>query len=139
MDKIHSGEQHSSIQAARRGLGPLALAALLAILIDGGAYWVLGRIELGQTARILVALAPLVPDIVLLVMILQRIRRLDEFQQRVQLEAVVVAYLSTGVAVFVYAYLQKAHAVGPLNMELVWAFMLVFYAVGYALAVRHYQ
>jgi hypothetical protein len=50
-----------------------------------------------------------------------------------------VAFLSTGVAVFVYGYLQKAQAVGPLNMGLVWAFMLIFYAAGYFIAVSHYK
>ena len=50
-----------------------------------------------------------------------------------------MAFLSTGVAVFVYAYLQKARAVGPLNMGLVWAYMLAFYAIGYLIAVSHYK
>jgi hypothetical protein len=112
---------------------------LLATAIDIGAFWVLARIELGYTARIAVALTPLPADIALIVLALRRIRRLDEFQKRVHFEAVAVAFLSTGVAVFVYGYLQSAHAVGPLNAGLVWAFMLLFYAIGYLIAVRHYR
>jgi len=115
------------------------LVFLLATAIDIGAYWALGRVELGSTARIAVALTPLPADIALIVLVLRRIRRLDEFQKRVHFEAVTVAFLSTGVAVFVYGYLQKAHAVGPLDMGLVWAFMLLFYAMGYAIAVSHYK
>jgi hypothetical protein len=112
---------------------------LLATAIDIGAFLALGRIELGSAARTGVALLPLPGNIALIVLILRGIRRLDEFQKRVQFEAVTVAFLSTGVAVFVYGYLQKAHAVGPLNMVLVWAFMLLFYAVGYFIAVNHYK
>ncbi len=50
-----------------------------------------------------------------------------------------MAFLSTGVAAFVHGYLQKAGAVGPLNMCLVWAFMLLFCAIGYFIAVSHYK
>ena len=115
------------------------LVVLLATAIDLGAFWVLGRIELGYTARIAVALTPLPADIALIVLVLRRIRRLDEFQKRVHFEAVTVAFLSTGVAVFMYSYFQAAHLAGPLNAGLVWAFMLLFYAIGYFIAVRHYQ
>jgi hypothetical protein len=38
-----------------------------------------------------------------------------------------------------YGYLQKAHAVGPLNIGLVWAFMSIFYVFGYFIAARHYR
>jgi hypothetical protein len=115
------------------------LVVLLVTAIDCGAYWALGRTELGNTARLVVALTPLPADIALIVLALRRIRRLDEFQKRIHFEAVTVAFLSTGIAVFVYGYLQKADAAGPLNMGLVWGFMLVFYAVGYFVAVNHYK
>jgi hypothetical protein len=109
------------------------------MLIDIGASWALGHIELGSTARIAVALAPVPAKIALIAMILQAIRRLDEFQKRVHFEAVTVAFLSTGVAVFVYGYLQKVDATGPLNMGLVWTFMLIFYAIGFFIAKVHYK
>jgi len=115
------------------------VVVLLAAAIDIGAFWVLGRIELGYTARIAVALTPLPADIALIVLALRRIRRLDEFQKRVHFEAVTVAFLSTGVAVFVYGYLEHAHAVGPLNAGLVWVFMLLFYGIGYGIAASHYK
>jgi hypothetical protein len=75
----------------------------------------------------------------MLVMILRSVRKLDELQKRVQLEAVLIAFLATGLAVFVYGYLQKADAAGPLNMALVWGFMGIFYALGYFIAARHYR
>jgi hypothetical protein len=109
------------------------------MVIDIGASWVLGHIELGSTARIAVALAPVPAKIALIALFLRVIRRLDEFQKRVQFEAVTVGFLSTGAAVVVYGYLQKAHATGPLDLGWVWTFMLVFYAIGFFIAKVHYK
>jgi hypothetical protein len=115
------------------------ITLLVATAIDMGASWMLGHTELGTMARIAVSLLPLPGNVALIVMVLRGIRRLDEFQKRIHFEAVTLAFLSTGVAVFVFGYLQKAHAVGPLNMGLVWAFMVIFYAIGYFIAVSHYK
>ena len=112
---------------------------LLSAVIDLGASWTLEHIELGSTARIAVALAPIPAKIAVIALILQAIRRLDEFQKRIHFEAVTVAFLSTGVAVIVYGYLERAQAVGPLNMGVVWTFMLCFYAIGYFIAEVHYK
>jgi hypothetical protein len=109
------------------------------VVIDVGASWAIGHIELGSTARIAVALSPVPAKIAVIALILQAIRRLDEFQKRVHFEAVTVAFLSTGVAVIVYGYLEKAQAAGPLNMGLVWTFMVFFYAIGYFIAKVHYK
>src|SRR5215813_6922558 len=117
----------------------LLVTVLLSAVIDVGASWALEHIELGSTARIAVALAPLPAKIAVITLILQAIRRLDEFQKRVHFEAVTVAFLSTGVAVIVYGYLEKAQAAGPLNMGLVWTFMVFFYAIGYFLAKVQYK
>ncbi len=117
----------------------VAIVALIAIAVDFLATFLLRSPPAGQEARIAIALLPLPGDIVLIVLVLVGVRQLDEFQRHVQLEAVTIAFLATGVAVFVYGYLQKAHAVGPLSAGLVWAFMLVFYAIGYFIAASHYK
>jgi len=113
--------------------------ALVASAIDVLASLLLRNSTLGITPRVAIAFMPLPGDIALIILALRAIRRLDDFQKRVHFEAVAVAFLSTGVAVFVYGYLQKAHAVGPLNAALVWLFMLVFYAIGYFIAASHYK
>jgi hypothetical protein len=127
------------MQSSRSRLLEFSITLLVASAIDSGAFWALGHMELASTPRILVALLPLPGNIALIALALRGVRRLDEFQKRIQFEAVTLAFLSTGVAVFVYGYLQKAHAAGPLNMGLVWAFMLIFYAIGYGIAVSHYR
>jgi hypothetical protein len=37
------------------------------------------------------------------------------------------------------APLQKAQAVRPLNVGIVWIFMALFYGIGYVIAARHYR
>src|SRR6476660_9195987 len=107
---------------------PVGAVGFLAVLIvasaiDIAAWWAVGAFTLDPTPRILVALLPLPGNVTLIALVLRWIRTLDEFQKRIHLEAVVVAFLATGVAVFVYGYLRKAQAVGELNAVLVWAFM----------------
>jgi hypothetical protein len=115
------------------------VTALLASAIDFVASFLLRDPGRGSAARLAIALMPLPGDIALIFLVLRAIRTLDEFQKRVHFEAITVAFLSTGVAVFVYAYLQQAHLVGALNVGLVWVFMLIFYAIGFVVAVRHYR
>jgi hypothetical protein len=116
------------------------LVVLLASAIDLLASSLLRNPTLGSgAARIAIALMPLPGDIALIFLVLRAVRRLDEFQKRVHFEAITVAFLSTGVAVFVCGYLQQAHIVGFLNSGVVWAFMLIFYALGYLIAANHYR
>jgi len=87
----------------------------------------------------LIALLPVPANLVLVVLIIRTIRKLDEFLRQVHLEAVAIGFLLTGLAVFVYGYLERADAVRPLNVGIVWFFMLLFYGIGYVIAARHYR
>jgi len=119
--------------------GLLLFTLCLATVIDVGAGWWLGRPGLGQNARIAIALLPVPANLVLVALVVRTIRKLDEFLRHVHLEAVAIAFLLTGLAVFVYGYLERAHAVRPLNVAIVWVFMAVFYGIGYLVSVRHYR
>jgi hypothetical protein len=107
--------------------------------IDIGAGWLLRQPGYGSHARIIFALLPIPLNLVLVALIVRRIRQLDEFLRHVHSEAVAIAFLLTGVAVFVYGYLQQALVVHPLNFGIVWIFMVVFYGIGYLIAARHYR
>ena len=120
-------------------LGTLLGVLCVATAIDIGAGWLLGQPGFGSHARIIFALLPIPANLVLVAVIVRRIRQLDEFLRHVHLEAVAIAFLLTGLAVFVYGYLQKAQAVRPLNVGIVWIFMAVFYGIGYFIAARHYR
>jgi len=120
-------------------VGTLLSVLCVATAIDIGAGWLLGRPGFGSYVRIVFALLPIPANLVLVAVIVRRIRKLDEFLRHVHLEAVAIAFLLTGLAVFVYGYLQKAQAVRPLNVGIVWIFMAIFYGIGYVVAVRHYR
>lgn len=120
-------------------VGTLLSVLCVATAIDIGAGWLLGRPGFGSHARIIFALLPIPANLVLVAVIVRRIRQLDEFLRHVHLEAVAIAFLLTGLAVFVYGYLQKAQAVPPLNVGIVWIFMAMCYGIGYVIAVRHYR
>ncbi len=127
--------RRNSVQPVGTLLGVLCIAAV----IDIGAGWLLRKPGLGPHARIVFALLPVPANLVLVAVIVRTIRQLDEFLRHVHLEAIAIAFLLTGLGVFVYGYLQKAQAVRPLNVGIVWIFMAVFYGIGYFIAARHYR
>ena len=113
--------------------------ALLAAAADIAAALVLARSELEFAERLLAALLPLPLNIIVIVLVVTHIRRLDEFQRRVHFEAVVIGFITTGLAVLLYGYLQKAGIVGSVNVGLIWVPMTVFYCIGYLVAASHYK
>jgi hypothetical protein len=120
-------------------IGTLLGVLCVATASDVGAGWLLGQPGFRSHARIIFALLPIPANLILVAVIIRRIRQLDEFLRHVHLEAVAIGFLLTGLAVFVYGYLQKAQAVRPLNVGIVWIFMAVFYGIGYLIAARHYR
>jgi hypothetical protein len=120
-------------------IGTLLGVLCVAMAIDVGAGWLLGQPGFRPHARLIFALLPIPGNLLLVAVIVSRIRRLDEFLRHVHFEAVAIAFLLTGLAVFVYGYLQKAQAVRPLNVGIVWIFMAAFYGIGYFIAARHYR
>jgi hypothetical protein len=134
MDKILKDALKSQI-----GFPTPITVALLVAATDIITSLLLARMELGQTARVAIALLPIPANVWLIAIILRNLRRLDEFLKRIQFEAVAVAFLTTGLAALTYGQLQKAQIVGPLNVGLIWGFMGVSYALGYAVAARHYR
>ena len=134
MDKILKDALKSQI-----GFPTPVTVALLVAATDIVTSLLLARMELGQTARVAIALLPIPANVWLIAIILRTLRRLDEFLKRIQFEAVAVAFLTTGMAALTYGQLQTAQVVGPLNGGTIWAFMLVSYVLGYAVAARHYR
>jgi hypothetical protein len=132
-------EEKMTDRTAVQGVGTLLGILCVATLIDIGAGWLLAQPGYAPHSRIIFALLPIPMDLVLVAAIVRRIRSLDEFLRHVHLEAVAIAFFLTGLAVFIYGYLQKAQAVRSLNFGIVWIFMVLFYGVGYVIAARHYR
>jgi hypothetical protein len=95
----------------------------------------------GSTLRVLVALAPVAPTVLVLWLIWRSVRALDELQRRVQLEALAVAFPLCIVMLWVLGLLELATDLDRTNWSYrhVWAMVPMFYFIGLALAWRRYK
>ena len=132
-------DSSSSKQTSRASWAALLFTLCFATIIDVGVGWLLGQPGLAASLRILIAFLPVPANLVLIALLVRKIRSLDEFLRQVHLEAAATALFLTGLAVFIYGYLERAQAVRSLNVGVVWIVMAISYGIGYAIAVRHYR
>ena len=95
--------------------------------------------ERGSAMRIAMAAVQTLATAVVIVAPVQAIRRLDELQQRIHLEALAFAFAGTGVLATGYGFLINA---GLPNIDwgaLVWPVMVGLWAIGLAFANRRYR
>jgi hypothetical protein len=118
-----------------RIFGTAILAAVSAI----GASLLLKYGSPSQPLRITVALIPAVFYAALFATLIRAMRALDQFQQRIALEAMTFTALATGLFALVYGQLEKADVVPHMNVGLIVALMMVMYAVGFAVAQKRYR
>jgi cation transport ATPase len=88
--------------------------------------------------RTLIALLPMIPIAWVGVIIMRFIRSLDEFQQKIQLEAVVFSAVLTALLTGAYGFLE---GVGYPKLDTIWILpmLMILWVVGQALARRRYQ
>lgn len=91
------------------------------------------RLLAGETAgegmQILLSLAPMLPAIFLCVVIIRMIRRMDEMQRKLQVEALALAFAGTALLTFGYGFLEGA-GLPRLSMFAVWPVMAGLWVVG---------
>src|SRR5215470_7002653 len=103
MSSRYSLEAVTLVEFNRRGmrryrtLVVFVVVAVVATLVDVAANVTLSRYQLKPAAATVVALLPLPGNLTLIFLILRAVRKLDEFKQRIHFEAVVFAFLATGV------------------------------------------
>lgn len=92
-------------------------------------------------ARIGVALVPLVPFVIFLWTFIGDMRRADELERRINLEALAWAYPLAMVLIMVLALMQIAMPLkdDDWSYRHVWPFFWVFWLFGQAFARRRYQ
>ena len=132
-------DSNGSKQTSHASWTALLFTFCLATIIDVGVGWLLRQPGLAASLRILIAFLPVPANLVLIALLVRKIRSLDEFLRQVHLEAAATALFLTGLAVFIYGYLERAQAVRSLNVGVVWIVMAISYGIGYAIAVRHYR
>ncbi len=89
-------------------------------------------------ARIIVALAPVIPIIFMILSFLKYLNGIDELQQRIQLLAIGFAAGATSLLTFSYGFLEN---VGFPPISLLWVFpvMILLWGLGLAFIARRYQ
>ena len=88
--------------------------------------------------RFALALTPMIPALFVLLFTVYGIRRMDELQQRIQLEALAFAFGGTAIGTFSYGFLQGVGLPG-LSWHWVWPLMAVLWLVGVAVAHKRYR
>jgi hypothetical protein len=87
--------------------------------------------------RVVVSLLPMVPGLGMCWAVLRQLRRMDELQRRLQLEALAFAFATTALLTFSYGFLENV-GFPRASMFTVWPGMGVAWVVGLALARRRY-
>ena len=89
-------------------------------------------------ARIIVALAPVIPVIFVIVAFLRYLNRIDELQQKIQLLAIGFAAGTTSLLTFSYGFLE---GVGFPPISLLWVFpiMILLWGLGLLIISRRFQ
>jgi hypothetical protein len=101
----------------------------------------LERTQMATSLRVLIALVPVPATAALLFALVRSIRKLDELQVRIQLEALAVAYPLAMLLLMTLGLLQLAVVLSPHDWSYrhVWPFLAIFYVAGLALANRRYR
>ena len=119
-------------------LHPYLIALIAAAAMIGSSVLLkLGPQQL--PVRVIFALIPLPFFGYLTVSLIQSGRALDEFQLRIQLEAVLGGFLSTALLLLFAGLLQWAGAIGPINLAFAWPLMALLYTISYSIAGRRYR
>jgi len=116
------------------------LTAALAIyaLVLVGSIKFLEHAALAAPLRDLVALSPMIPAAAVAWIVLRELRRMDELQRRIQLEALGFSFAGTAILTFSYGFLEGL-GYPRLSMFTVWPMLAVLWIVGLVLARRRYQ
>ena len=112
------------------------LVVYLAVLV--GSIELLTHVDVARPWRDLLALSPMIPAATMAWVILRELRRMDELQLRMQLEALGFSSAGTAILTFSYGFLEGL-GYPRLSMFTVWPMLATLWIVGIALARRRYQ
>jgi hypothetical protein len=113
-------EEFSSKAAARRYRRDVAITGALYVALVFGAALAIRYYDLPQWAVIVLSLAPVAPALMMLRAYIVFTRSMDEFQRRVQSEALIIASGVIVFATFAYGFLEE-WADFP-HVPLIWVF-----------------
>lgn len=110
------------------------LAYMVALMLS---VTLLAHVE-SQILRPILALLPMVPGFAMCWIVLRQLRRVDELQRRIQLEAMGFAFAGTALITFSYGFLEIA-GYERLSMFLIWPLMAILWIAGTIIGNRRYR
>ena len=116
-----------------------------AALLFGGLYLVAlfatETTAIPRPLRLAIALLPVPAFGFFLVEWIRSIRRLDELERRIQLEALAIAFPLSLMLIMALGLIQRVMQLDPLDWSYrhIWPFLIAFYFFGLALARRRYR
>ena len=113
-----------------------ALAAYAALLV--GANLLGGWPHPAGAGRLALAVLPMLGTVAVAWVVLRGIRRLDELQRRVQLEALALAFAGTALITFGWGFLEDA-GLPRFPTFGVWPLMAVLWVLGLTVVARRYR
>lgn len=114
----------------------LSIAAAAGMI---GAAWIGKRIEPGAPLRVAIGLVQGGAAAAVILGMVRGIRKLDEMQQRIQLEALTISWAGTGILATGYGFLEQS-GLPPIDWgTLVFPVMAGLWAIGYIVAARRYR
>ncbi|MDR5816945.1 MULTISPECIES: hypothetical protein [unclassified Caballeronia] len=115
-------------------------AAMLAyvVLLMASVWWLRSGTLDNPTARIAVALCPMIAGPFICWVVLRQLRRVDELFRRVQLEALAIAFAGTALITFSYGFLEGV-GFPKLSLFVVWPVMAVLWILGSVFSARRYR
>jgi hypothetical protein len=101
----------------------------------------LKSLEMPSGVRIAVAVSPFPFFVAFLVAKIRLLRRVDELDRRIQLEALAIAFPAAMLLLMALALIERAIALSPQDWSYrhVWFFLPLFYFVGLGIACRRYR
>jgi amino acid transporter len=89
------------------------------------------------TARMALALSPMIGAVLAAWAVMRKIRRLDEMQRRIQLDAISLSFLATALITFSWGFAEAAGAPHFPTFG-IWPLMAAWWVIGVFVAKRRY-
>lgn len=137
-EQARSETESRSVHGHAYGGRYILLALAMAVVIVAAALG-MKPFPPGSTQRIAFALVQGAATAVVIVMPWRGLKQLDEMQQRIQLEALSIAFVGTAVLCSTYGFLENA---GLPHLEwsgFIWPVMVLLWAIGTVIACRRYR
>lgn len=120
-----------------RNLFELIAAIALYIVVLVGSLKALNFIEI-QWLKIVVSLMPILPALMIALIIIKQFKRFDELQQKIQLQALGLAFVGTALISFSYGFLENV-GFPKLTMFIIWLMMAILWSIATAVGTWKYR